>query len=390
MRPEVPARSAATVACLLALAAPAALAQAPAQAQVQVKIGSASPLSGTGAHQGKDIENGARMAIDDLNAKGLSIAGKKVHFVLQAEDDGADPKMGTAAAQKLVDNGVVAVVGHLNSGTTVPASKIYNSAGIPQISPAATTPLYTRQGYKTAFRVVASDSLVGRTLAAYAIDTLKAKKIAVIDDRTAFGQGLADEFTKGVKAKGGAQLVSRQFTNDKATDFNAILTQIRGHDPDVIFYGGMDAVAGPMLKQMKALGMRAKLVSGDGVCSEKLPELAGDALGSDKVICVVAGGVSGAKEEAAFTAFTERYRQRYKIPLQTYAPYAYDATMVFATAMQQANSTDPAKFLSALAKIKYHGVTGDIAFDPSGDLHNAALTLYTYRAGKQVKLQVVR
>jgi branched-chain amino acid transport system substrate-binding protein len=371
---------------LLLLCASSARAQAP----LDVRIGSASPLSGTGAHQGKDIENGARMAIDDLNAKAPVIGGRKVRFVLQAEDDGADPKMGTAAAQKLVDNGVVAVVGHLNSGTTVPASKIYNNAGIPQISPAATTPLYTRQGYKTAFRVVASDSLVGHTLAAYSIKTLKAKKIAVIDDRTAFGQGLADEFTKGVKAVGGAQLVSRQFTNDKATDFNAILTQIRAHKPDVIFYGGMDAVAGPMLKQMKALGIGATLVSGDGVCSEKLPQLAGDALGNGRVICVVAGGVGSADEEKAAAAFAERYRQRYKIPLQTYAPYAYDATMVFAQAMQQANSTDPAKFLPALAKIKYHGVTGDIAFDPNGDLHNAALTLYTYRDGKQVKLQVVR
>jgi branched-chain amino acid transport system substrate-binding protein len=385
MRPEVPARSAAILACLLALAAASR-----AQAQAEVRIGSVSPLSGTGAHQGKDIENGARMAVDDLNARGLTIGGKKIRFVLQAEDDGADPKMGTAAAQKLVDKGVVAVVGHLNSGTTVPASKIYNSAGIPQISPAATTPLYTRQGYKTAFRVVASDSLVGRTLAAYSINTLKAKKIAVIDDRTAFGQGLADEFAKGVRAIGGAQLVSRQFTNDKATDFNAILTQIRAHDPDVIFYGGMDAVAGPMLKQMKALGIKAAFVAGDGVCSEKLPQLAGDALGNGKVICAVAGGVSGAREEAGFAAFTERYRQRYKMPLQTYAPYAYDATMVFATAMQQADSTDPARFLPALAKISYHGVTGNIAFDPSGDLHNAALTLYTYRDGRQVKLQVVR
>jgi branched-chain amino acid transport system substrate-binding protein len=388
MRQKIPARPAAILCSLLALAALPA--QAQAQAQLDVKIGSVSPLSGTGAHQGKDIENGARMAIDDLNAKGVTIGGKKVHFVLQAEDDGADPKMGTAAAQKLVDNGVVAVVGHLNSGTTVPASKIYNSAGIPQISPAATTPLYTRQGYKTAFRVVASDSLVGRSLAAYSIKTLKATKIAVIDDRTAFGQGLADEFTKGVKAVGGAQVVSRQFTNDKATDFNAILTQIRAHKPDVIFYGGMDAVAGPMLKQMQALGIGARLVSGDGVCSEKLPQLAGDALGSDRVFCVVAGGVASAQEEAAAAAFAERYRQRFKMPLQTYAPYAYDATMVFATAMQQANSADPAKFLPALARIGYHGVTGNIAFDPNGDLRNAALTLYTYRNGKQVKLQVMR
>ena len=382
MRQQIPS---ATLCSLLAMAA----CPAQAQAQLDVKIGSVSPLSGTGAHQGKDIENGARMAVDDLNAKGVSIGGRKIHFVLQAEDDGADPKMGTAAAQKLVDNGVVAVVGHLNSGTTVPASKIYNSAGIPQISPAATTPLYTHQGYKTAFRVVANDNLVGRTLATYSIKTLHATKIAVIDDRTAFGQGLADEFVKGVKAAVGAQVVSRQFTTDKATDFNAILTQIRGHKPDVVFYGGMDAVAGPLLKQMKALGIGAKLVSGDGICSEKLPQLAGDALGDDKVICVVAGGVTG-PEEAAANAFSERYRQRYKMTLQTYAPYAYDAVMVFAGAMQKAGSSDPVKFLPALAAIKHQGVTGAIAFDANGDLRNAAMTLYTYRQGKKVKLQVVR
>lgn len=359
------------------------------QAQASVKIGTASPLSGPGAHQGKDIENGARMAIDDLNAKGIAIGGKKVKWVLQPEDDASDPKTGAAVAQKLVDARVAGVVGHLNSGTTVPASKIYHDAGIPQISPAATTPQYTAQGYKTAFRVVASDKLIGKTLANYAVTTLKAKKIAVIDDRTAFGQGLADEFNRSVRSGKAAKIVSRQFTNDKASDFTAILTQIRGQDPDVIFYGGMDAVAGPMLKQMKALGLRAKLVSGDGICSEKLPQLAGDALGDDKVICVVAGGVTGA-EEAKFNAFVERYRQRYKMPLQTYAPYAYDSVMVLATAMQQAKSSDPAKYLPFLAKAQYQGITGNIAFDPKGDLKNAALTMYTYRQGKKVKLQVLR
>lgn len=360
-----------------------------AHAQTVVRIGSASPLSGPGAHQGKDIENGARMAIDDLNAKRIVIGGKQIKWVLQAEDDASDPKQGTSVAQKLVDAKVAAVVGHLNSGPTVPASKIYASAGIPQISPAATTPVYTHQGYKTAFRVVANDNMVGSALAKYAVQTLHAKKIAVIDDRTAFGQGLADEFTKHVRQLKGAEIVSRQYTNDKATDFNAILTQIRAKKPDVIFYGGMDAVAGPMLKQMKTLGITARMVSGDGICSEKLPQLAGDALGDDKVTCVVAGGVTD-KEQPALDAFTERYRQRYKIPLQTYAPYAYDATMVFAAAMQKANSVDPAKFLPALAAIRYQGVTGTIAFDPNGDLRDAALTLYTYRQGKQVRLQVVR
>jgi len=373
------------------LALALSIAALPAHAQIEVKIGSAASVSGPGAHQGKDTENGARLAIEDLNAKGVMINGQKVKWVLLAEDDASDPKQGTAVAQKLVDAGAVAVVGHLNSGTTVPASKIYAAAGIPQISPATTSPVYTQQGFKTEFRVVANDNMIGQALARYSIDTLKAKKIAVIDDRTAFGQGLADQFVKGVKAApgGAALLVGREYTTDKATDFNAILTRLRANKPDVVFYGGMDAVAGPMLKQMKALGLDAKFVSGDGVCSEKMPRLAGDALGEDKVTCVVAGGVTGA-QEAGMTAFTRRYQERFKLPLQTYAPYAYDAVMVLATAMQQARSSKPAVFLPVLAKVQYHGVTGDIAFDAHGDLRNAALTLYTYRQGKQTRLQVVR
>lgn len=376
-------RSAAAVFSTLLLAA------VPVSAQTEVRIGTASPLSGPGAHQGKDIENGARMAIDELNAKGIAIGGKKIKWVLQAEDDASDPKTGTAVAQKLVDARVAAVVGHLNSGPTVPASKIYASAGIPQISPAATTPVYTNQGYRTAFRVVANDKLIGRTLARHAMGALKARRIAVIDDRTAFGQGLADQFAREVRSSGGATIVSRQFTHDKATDFSAILTQIRAQRPDVIFYGGMDAVAGPMLKQMKTLGLQARFVAGDGVCSEKLPLLAGDALGDDKVFCAVAGGVTG-PQEARFNGFTERFRQRYGTPVETYAPYAYDAVMVFASAMQKAQSTEPARFLPALASIRHEGVTGSIAFDPRGDLRDAAMTLYTYRQGKKVKLQVVR
>lgn len=374
-----------TVALALTVAA------VPAFAQMEVRIGSAASVSGPGAHQGKDTENGARLAIEDLNAKGAMINGQKVKWVLLAEDDASDPKQGTAVAQKLVDAKAVGVVGHLNSGTTVPASKIYAVAGIPQISPATTSPVYTHQGFKTAFRVVANDNKIGQALARYTVDTLKAKKIAVIDDQTAFGQGLADQFVKGVKAGpgGAALIVAREYTTDKATDFNAILTTIRARQPDVIFYGGMDAVAGPMLKQMKALGMQARFVSGDGVCSEKMPRLAGDALGDDKVTCVVAGGVSGS-QEAGLAAFTARYQQRFKLPLQTYAPYAYDAVMTLATAMQQAKSSTPSVYLPVLAKIQYQGVTGNIAFDANGDLRDAALTLYTYRQGKQTKLQVVR
>jgi branched-chain amino acid transport system substrate-binding protein len=359
-------------------------------ADPEVRMGSASPVSGPSAHLGKDTENGARLAIEDLNARGFMIDGKRVKLVLVAEDDGGDPKQGTAVAQKLVDAGVVGVVGHLNSGTTVPASKIYYNAGVPQISPSATTPIYTKQGFKSAFRVVANDNKVGSTLGRYAVSNLKAQRIAVIDDRTAFGQGLADEFIKGVKAAGGsAEIVSRQYTNDRATDFNAILTQVKSKNPDVVFYGGMDAVAGPMLKQLKALGIDVKFMGGDGVCSEKLPLLATDGLGENKVYCAVAGGVTGAQEKT-YADFVDRYRKKFNLELQTYAPYAYDAMMVLATAMQNAKSADPAKFIPEIAKIRYQGVTGNIAFDGNGDLLDAAMTLYTYRGGKKTKLDVVR
>ncbi len=362
----------------------------PAMADEEVRIGSATALTGPSAHLGKDTENGARLAIDDLNAKGFVVGGKKVRLVLVSEDDGSDPKQGTAAAQKLVDAHVVGVVGHLNSGTTVPASKIYNNAGIPQISPSSTTPIFTHQGFKTVFRMVANDNKLGSTLGRYAVTKLGARRIAVIDDRTAFGQGLADEFVKGVKATpGGTDIISRQFTTNTATDFSAILTQVRGKNPDMVFYGGMDAVAGPMLKQMKALGVNAKFMGGDGVCSEKLGQLAGDGVGENKVTCAVAGGVTGAQEKA-FADFVLRYKKVFGIDLQTYAPYAYDAVMIIATAMQNAKSTDPAKFTPEIAKIHYAGITGNIAFDSNGDLIDPAMTLYTYRGGKQTKMEVVR
>jgi branched-chain amino acid transport system substrate-binding protein len=233
--------------------------QAYAQDMV-VKIGSAAPISGTIAHLGKDIENSARMAIDELNAKGVVIGGKKAKLELISEDDASDPKQGTAVAQKLADSKVNGVIGHLNSGTSIPASKVYSDAGIPQISPASTNPKFTRQGYKTTFRVVADDVHLGGTLGRYAVKELKAKSIAVIDDRTAYGQGVAEEFSKAVKASGGTVSAS-QFTTDKATDFTAILTAIKAAKPDVIFFGGMDAVAGPMIRQMKQLGINSWAVT---------------------------------------------------------------------------------------------------------------------------------
>ena len=374
---------------LTALAASMALTSlAMAQEQV-IKIGHVGPLSGAIAHLGKDNENGARLAIEDLNAKGISIGGKKVKFELVAEDDASDPKQGTAAAQKLVDAKVSGIVGHLNSGTTIPASKIYNDAGIPQISPSATNPKYTRQGFNTAFRVVADDVHLGGTLGRYAVKDLKGKAIAVIDDRTAYGQGVAEEFEKAVKAAGG-NLVGHEFTTDKSTDFMSILTTIKGKKPDIVFFGGMDAVGGPMMKQMKSLGLSAKFMGGDGICTTELVKLAGDAMADGQVVCAEAGGVDGAFKKG-IDDFGVKYKKRFNDDVKLYAPYVYDAVSVMVDAMQRAKSSDPAKYLPELAKTNgYKGVTGTISFDSKGDIKNGALTLYTYKAGKRDQLAVVR
>ena len=372
----------------VAVAALAFAAVSQAGAQEVVKIGHVGPTSGAIAHLGKDNENGARMAIEELNARGVTIGGKKVKFELLAEDDGGDPKQGTAAAQKLVDSKVAGVVGHLNSGTSIPASKIYSDAGLPQISPSATNPKYTRQGFKTTFRVVADDVHLGGTLGKYAVGQLKGKSIAVIDDRTAYGQGVADEFEKGVKAAGG-KTVAREFTNDKATDFTAILTNLKAKKPDIVFFGGMDAVAGPMIRQMQQLGIKAKFMGGDGICSGELPKLSGGAMEDGQVVCAEAGGVEG-EQKKGMEDFKARYKTKFNADVQIYAPYVFDAVNVMVAAMVKADSADPAKYLPELKKSDYKGVTGTIAFDEKGDIKNGALTLKTFRAGKPVELAVIR
>ena len=373
---------------LFLLLSPWVLAAA-ANAQEQIaKIGHVGPLSGQIAHLGKDNENGARMAIDALNTKNFRIAGKKIKFVLLGEDDAATPQQGTAAAQKLVDAKVHGVIGHLNSGTTIPASKIYNDAGIPQISPSATNPKYTQQGFKGAFRVVANDGQLGGALGRYAAGTLQIKNVAIIDDRTAYGQGVADEFAKAAKAAG-ITIVGRQYTNDKATDFNAILTAIKGKNPELIFFGGMDAVADPMLRQMKQLGIQAKLMGGDGICTEQLPSLAGDGMADGQVVCAEAGGVEDSQKKS-LDEFRTAYRKKFGTDVKLYAPYVYDAVMVMATAMQKANSIEPANYLPELTKINYQGITGLIEFDAYGDMKHGALTLYTFKGGKRSQLAVTK
>lgn len=359
-----------------------------ASAQETVRIGHAAAITGPVAHFGKDSENGARMAIDALNARGATIGGKKVKWVLVPEDDAGDPKQATAAAQKLADAKVNAVIGHETSGTTIPAAKIYNDAGIPQISPSATNPKYTQLGYNTAFRVVANDVQLGRALGRYAVKTMGAKRIAVIDDRTAYGQGLVTEFSNGLRQQG-VNVVAREFTNDKATDFAAILTRVRASNPDLVFFGGMNAVAGPMLRQMKQLGINARMMGGDGICSDAMYPLSGNTMADGQVVCAEAGGVEPAGQ-GAMDKFRADYQKRYGIGVQIIAPYSYDAVLAIASAMDKAGSSAPAKYLPQLAQISYPGVTGTIAFDAHGDIRDGVLTLYTFKGGRRTAIGVTK
>src|SRR5262245_42881658 len=357
------------IAVALALAVAVGLAGCGKKDSGVVKIGQASPLTGSIAHLGKDNENGVRMAIDEANAVGFQVGADKLKLELLSEDDQADPKQGTIVAQKLVDAKVAGVIGHLNSGTTIPASKIYHDAGIAQISPSATNVTYTNQGFKTAFRVIANDAQQGKVLGQFAVTKLGAKNIAIIDDRSAYGQGLADEFEKAATAAGGT-ILTREFTDTTKTDFNAILTSIKGKNPDLIFYGGMDSQAGPMMKQIKNLGLTAKFLAGDGVQTAEFLKLSGDA--GDGAYASSPGvpldKMPGGK------AFAEKYKAKFNIDIQLYAPYAYDSMNVILEAMKKADSSDPAKYLPALAGITFQGVTGNITFDENGDIKGGGIS----------------
>jgi len=350
-----------------------------------VKIGNVAPLTGPNAHLGKDNENGARLAVEEINQQGLMINGKKITLEFVGEDDASDPKQGTQVAQKLVDQKVVAIVGHLNSGVSIPASKIYSDAGIVQLSPSSTNPEYTNQGFKTTYRLVGTDAQQGPVLARFAIDKLKAKNIAIVDDSTQYGKGLADEFEKTIIASGG-KIVVHEATNDKATDFKAILTNIKSKKPDIILYGGMDATGGPFAKQAKELGINVKIIGGDGICSPTLAQLAGDA-----AVNVICSTVGVPKESLANgETFLKNYQKRFNAEVQIYSPMAYDAVMVIVDAMKRANSTEAAAILSAMPATNYAGLSGQIAFDAKGDLKESVITLNEYKEGKIVTLEVVK
>jgi branched-chain amino acid transport system substrate-binding protein len=347
-----------------------------------VTIGVAGPLTGGIAHQGKDDENGVALAIEHANAKKVTLGGRPVTFRMMSEDDQGDPKVGTLVAQKFVDAKVAAVIGHLNSGVTIPASEIYARAGIPVISGSATNPALTERGLKGVFRTVGRDDQQGPAIAAYIASEAKSVKAAIVDDKTAYGEGLAVEVERALKSAG-LSIVARERTTDKETDFKAILTRIKQKNPDVVFHGGMDATGGLMLKQARELGVKAQFAFGDGACTDEMAQLAGPA--GEGLACSQAGLPAAAATKEFLDAFNTKYG-----PTKLYAPFYYDATNVVIEAMRKADSADPARFTPEIYKLSHAGATGRIEFDAKGDRKNAEMTLFRMRKGEIVPVAIFR
>ena len=348
-----------------------------------VKIGHAAPLTGGIAHLGKDNEYGAKLAIDEANAKGTTIGGEKIVFELLSEDDEGKPDKGPIIAQKFVDAKVAGVVGHLNSGVTIPASAVYNQAGIPMITGSATNPKLTEQGFNNVFRTVGRDDQQGPAIASYLNAQYKPKTVAVIDDATSYGEGLANEVEKTLKAAG-IKTLPREKGTDKTTDWKAILTKLKGKNPDAVFYGGMDLGAGPMLRQGRELGIKAVFAFGDGACTDKMKELAGEA--SEGLICSQAG----LPVQAASKDFLNAFKAKFNADPLIYAPFTYDAANLIITAMQQANSVDPAQYLPELAKLSFQGASGNIEFDQRGDRKDAEMTIFTMKGGTITPIAILK
>jgi branched-chain amino acid transport system substrate-binding protein len=357
------------------LAALLAAGSATAAEQV-VKIGVSGPLSGANAFAGKDNENGVRLAVEELNAQKLTLGANTLKFELVSEDDQGDPKAGVNVAQKFADAGVKFVLGPYNSGVAIPASRVYSDAGI-LMSTVGTNPKITQGGYTNVYRIVASDLQVGGSMAAYAAKELKLKNVGVIDDRTAFGQGIAAEFKRQAKVAG-LSVAGHEFTTDKASDFAAILTAVKAKKVDAIFFGGYAPQAAPMARQMKQLGLNAKLLGGDTLCSPEMAKLGGDAVGAN-VLCAQAGAIVA--KQAAGPAFQERYRKRFKRDADVYAPSFYDQTMFIAQSIRAAKSVDAKAVGAQLRAGSYQGVVGSYAYDAQGNLKKTTVTVYTFTNG---------
>ena len=343
---------------------------------VTVKIGVAVPMSGSVAKFGKDLAQGAQIAVDELNADHFLIDGRRARFELVVEDDKGSAEEGKVAAKRLIDGGVAAVFGHLNSDVSIAAAPLYANANIPQLS-AVTNPRYTRMGLKTTFRISADDIEQGATLSRLIGDKLKPKSIFVIDDRSTFGIGLANEVKNKLKLMNFEP--PHESIDGKSVDFAALAGKIKASNADLIFYGGDELAGVPLLKALEKIGSSARFVAGDGMCDEFTVKSAGGA--ADRNFYCTMPGVPPSWLSSGI-GFTELYKAKFGEP-GAYSPFAYDGIHVLAQAMQRANSADPKIYLIEMNKGSFDGkIQGVVEFDSKGDIKDGTVVIYQSIGGQ--------
>ena len=348
-----------------------------------VRIGFAAPLTGPSAADGKEMENAARLAIEDANRAAPKFGERPVRFELVSLDDEGDPRVASQVAQRFADMPVAGVVGHFNSGCSIAASGVYETFHIAEVSPSSTSAAYTLRGNKSSFRVVGQDAVAGAELGRYLVETLHAKRVAIIDDRTDFGQGLADKVNDAIVERHG-KVVAREYVNDRTIDFSAVLTRIRAQNADVVVFGGFDAQAALVVRRMRSLRMKATLV-GEGFNNSTFVKLA---RGEGDGTVTIQPGLP--MEKLPGKDFPVRYQNRFnERPEGFQGPYAYDATTVLLRAVMSAQSAQPADVLAAVRKTRFDGLTGSLAFDANGDLTRSPYTVYRLDANRWNEVKVL-
>jgi branched-chain amino acid transport system substrate-binding protein len=340
----------------------------------EIKIGVVAAITGRESSIGNDVVNAVKLAVEEANKSGAF--QKKIKVI--AYDDKSDPKEAVNAARKLAnDEDVIAVVGHLTSGCTLPASKIYNEADITMITPSSTNPKITKQGFENVFRTCMTDDVQGAASGEFAVNVLKKRNIAVLHDKTPYGQGLAEEFKKSA-AQCGAKILIYESITPNEMDYSAILIKIKSLNPEALFFGGMYNEGALLTKQMKTLGIKVQFISGDGCYVPEFIKQAGISA-EGAVTSFVAPPYDKLPSSKEFLA---KYRKKYG-EIKTYAPYAYDAANLIIGALKRVTEIDRKEVMLAVASTQnYNGVTGSISFDENGDVESKKVYFYRVQNSK--------
>ncbi len=336
-----------------------------------IKIASIAPMTGELAKMGEDVSQAIQLAVDQWNAKG-GVMGKKIELMI--EDDRADPKDAVSVASKVVAQGAVAVIGHYNSSCTIPASNIYHEAGIVMITPASTNPMVTDRGYKGVFRTCGRDDQQGKVEAEYAAQVLQTARVAILHDKTTYGQGLSDEFKKNLPAS--AEVVIHEGITRGDKDFSAVLTKVKVANPDLLMFGGLYGEGGLIVKQMKDLGMTCRFISGDGVFDPEFIRIAGDAA-EGAYLSYAPSAESIPTAQQFLKAYTARWPE-----VGPYSVFGYDAANVVLEAINVVKSTEGFKVSDYIHHTKFNAATGPLAFDNKGDPTSSPYVMWTVKGGK--------